>query len=123
MDLGKRMRFELKQNRQPFETQPLLDAPTVVSMLMDRTNPEHPEFDERVAGPFRRSNSNRPTEFIITFERVPLGSKPSSRASSLPTIWRKPPAETGFRIAESDADHTVFRVPARNPRTAAVPPG
>ncbi len=81
MDLGKRMRFELKQNRQPFETQPLLDAPTVVKMLMDRMNPEHSDFDERVAGLIQSIDLKSPTEFIITFERVPRGSRRSLRAS------------------------------------------
>ena len=71
MDLGRRMRFELKQNRQPWESQPLLDAPTVVQMLLDRTNPENSDFDERLAGLIRSIEIQSPTEFTITFERVP----------------------------------------------------
>lgn len=109
MDLGKRMRFELKQNRQPFETQPLLDAPTVVSMLMDRTNPEHAEFDERVAGLIQSIELKSPTEFIITFERVPSRLEAVFASIFPPDNLEEATGGNGFRIAESDADHTVFR--------------
>jgi tetratricopeptide (TPR) repeat protein len=113
MDLGKRMRFELKQNRQPWETQPLLDAPTVVAMLTDRANPEHAEFDERIAGLIRSIEVTSPTEFTITFERVPSRLE-AIFASILPPDDLEE-SSSGFRIAESDAEHTVFRRARQEP--------
>lgn len=115
MDLGKRMRFELKQNRQPWETQPLLDAPTVVSMLMDRTNPEHPEFDERVAGLIRSIELKSPTEFTITFERVPSRLEAIFASIIPPDNLEEATGGNGFRIAESDPERTVFRRARQEP--------
>ena len=109
MDLGRRMRFELKQNRQPWESQPLLDAPTVSQMLLDRTNPEHAEFDERLAGLIRSIEVHTPTEFTITFERVPSRIEAVFASIYPPTDLEEAEGGTGFKNVESDADRTVYR--------------
>jgi tetratricopeptide (TPR) repeat protein len=109
LDLGRRMRFELKQNRQPWETQPLLDAQTTVQMLLDRTNPEHPEFDERLAGLIRSIELLSPTEFLVTFERVPSRIEAVLAAIFPPDNLEEDAGGTGFKRVVSDADHTIYR--------------
>lgn len=109
MDLGQRMRFELKQNRQPWESQPLLDAPTVVQMLLDRTNPENSEFDERLAGLIRSIKLQSPTEFTITFERVPSRIEAVFAGIFPPTTLEEDVGGTGFKLVENEPEQTVFR--------------
>lgn len=109
LDLGRRMRFELKQNRQPWETQPLLDAPTVVQLLLDHTNPEHPEFDERLAGLIRSIELLSPTEFLVTFERVPSRIEAVLAAIYPPQDLEEATGGTGFKRVESEPERTVYR--------------
>jgi len=109
MDLGRRMRFELKQNRQPWESQPLLDAPTVVQMLLDRTNPEHAEFDERLAGLIRSIEILSPTEFMISFERVPSRIEAVFASIYPPSDLEEDLGGTGFKLVVSEPDQTVYR--------------
>ena len=109
MDLGRRMRFELKQNRQPWESQPLLDAPTVVQLLLDRTNPEHPEFDERLAGLIRSIELLSPSEFLITFERVPSRIEAVFSGIYPPDNFEEAEGGTGFKRTESEPERTVYR--------------
>ncbi len=109
LDLGRRMRFELKQNRQPWETQPLLDAPTVVQLLIDRTNANHPEFDERLAGLIRSVELLSPTEFLVTFERVPSRIEAVLAAIYPPLDLDEQSGGIGFKRTESEPERTVYR--------------
>ena len=108
MDLGRRMRFELKQNRQPWESQPLLDAPTVVEMLLARTNPDNSEFDERLAGLIRSIKIQSPTEFTITFERVPSRIEAIFAGIFPSTTLEAEEGGTGFKLVEA-GEQAVFR--------------
>ncbi len=108
MDLGRRMRFELKQNRQPWESQPLLDAPTVVQMLLDRTNPENSEFDERLAGLIRSIEVQTPTEFTITFDRVPARIEAVFTGIYPPASLSEAEGGTGFKNIPGE-DRSSFR--------------
>ncbi len=109
LDLGRRMRFELKQNRQPWEAQPLLDAPTVVQMLLERTDPENSDYDERLAGLIRSIKVLSPTEFTITFERVPSRIEAVFAGIFPPTTLEEDTGGTGFKRVEEEAEQTVFR--------------
>ncbi len=109
LDLGRRMRFELRQNRQPWESQPLLDAPTVVQMLLERTQPENSEFDERLAGLIRSIKVQSPTEFTITFQRVPSRIEAIFAGIYPPTQVDDTAEDTGFKIVQDEPEQTVFR--------------
>lgn len=110
MDLGRRMRFELKQNRQPWESQPILDAPTVVQMLLDRTNPANSEFDERLAGLIRSIEIQSPTEFTITFDRVPSRIEAVFANIYPPSNLEEAAGGTGFKLVDNnDPESTVYR--------------
>ncbi len=109
LDLGRRMRFELKQNRQPWESQPLLDAPTVVQMLLERTQPENSEFDERLAGLIRSIKVQSPTEFTITFERVPSRIEAVFAGIYPPTQSDDAEEPSGFKIVQDEPEQSVFR--------------
>ena len=109
LDLGRRIRFELKQNRQPWESQPLLDAPTVVRMLLDRTNPESADFDERLAGLIRSIQIETPTQFTITFLRVPSRIEAIFASIYPPDGLEAETGGFGFKIIENDSERNVYR--------------
>ncbi len=109
-DLGRRMRFELRQSRQPWESQPQLDAPTVVNLLRARIDPQSDQYDDRLADYIRTIEVKTPREFIISFNRVPARIE-ALFSTIYPLANPDPMAEgTGFRLASNDADQkTVYR--------------
>ncbi len=109
LDLGRRMRFELKENRQPWESQPLLDAPTVAQVLLERTQPENSDFDERLAGLIRSIKVHSPTEFTITFERVPSRIEAVFAGIYPPTQSDDAEGDSGFKIVQDEPEQSVFR--------------
>lgn len=118
-DLGRRMRFELKQNRQPWESQPVLDAPTVVQLLLDRMNPGHAEFDERITGLIHSIEINSPLEFTISFKRVPARIEAMFAGIYPPVDLEAETGGIGFKLVttEAEGDQLLFR------RARPEPPG
>ena len=88
-DLGRTMRFTLRQTRQPWESQPVLLGWPITDRLTERLTPEHPRFDERFAGYVDSMTVESPFEFTISFRRVP----PRLEALLTEPIVAAPPAE------------------------------
>ena len=114
-DLGRRLLVTLRQTRQPWETQPILDAPAFAEMLLARLNPFSSAFDERLAGYVESVNVRSPVEIELRFHRVPARIEPLL-ASLVPTdspiieaTDGDDPIEGGFVLTRSDADQAVFQ--------------
>ena len=114
-DLGRRLMITLRQTRQPWETQPLLDAPAFAGMLLARLDPAGPDYDERLAGYIESVNVRSPVEVELRFHRVPARVEPLL-ASLAPTEAPRAASETGdspvaggFVMAQADDDRVVFR--------------
>lgn len=75
-DLGREMRFTLRQFRQPSEMQQVLTTSDVVRPLLRRLDPKHPEFDERLASYVDSLVIHSPSEFSLIFHRVPPRVEP-----------------------------------------------
>lgn len=75
-DLGREMRFTLKQFRQPYEMQSVLTTAEIVPLILNRLDETHPDFDERLAAYVRSVEIHSPTEFTLSFSRVPPRIEP-----------------------------------------------
>lgn len=75
-DLGRRLQITLRQSRQPWETQPLLDAPALADLLQRRLDPDDAEYDERLAGYIESVAVRSPVELELRFRRVPARVEP-----------------------------------------------
>lgn len=75
-DLGREMKFTLKQYRQPSEMQAIVSTPDVVTPILQRLDPDHPLYDERLAALIASIRVQSPTEFSLTFHRVPPRLEP-----------------------------------------------
>ncbi len=127
-DLGRRMKFSLSQTRQPWEAQPAVDATQIVSGLADALDPASPGYDERLASYLQSVTLASPSEFEVTFSRVPVRIESVMRSAPLVPI--APPAAAaeigslqpvsfeaadrvdvlgGFPIASVEANRAVFR--------------
>jgi hypothetical protein len=114
-DLGRRLLITLRQTRQPWETQPVLDAPAFVALLQQRLDPGSATYDERLAGYIESVAVRSPVELELRFRRVPARiepllaglvptAEPVGDAAAIPGI-----APGGFVTAESADRHAVFR--------------
>ncbi|MFO1095744.1 MAG: ABC transporter substrate-binding protein [Planctomycetaceae bacterium] len=116
-DLGRRLLITLRQTRQPWETQPLLDAPAFAAMLEERLNPASAQFDERLSGYVDSVSVRSPVEVEVRFHRVPARIEPVLAGIVPTSAGAEDAAEAaaaaafagGFIAAESDAQHAVFR--------------
>jgi tetratricopeptide (TPR) repeat protein len=70
-DLGRTMRFTLRQTRQPWETQPVLLGWPITSRIAERLDPQSSLYDQRLAGYVRTLTIESPFDFTIDFRRVP----------------------------------------------------
>jgi tetratricopeptide (TPR) repeat protein len=70
-NLGRTMRFTLRQTRQPWESQPVLLGWPITDRLTERLDPGHPRFDQRFAGYVESMTVESPFEFTVAFRRVP----------------------------------------------------
>lgn len=70
-NLGRTMRFTLRQTRQPWEMQPTLLGWPITEQLARRLDPSSPRFDERFSGYVQSMTVESPFEFVISFRRVP----------------------------------------------------
>ena len=70
-DLGRRVRFTLRQNRSGWESQPVVTANSVMSSFAARLDPANALYDERLAGFVSSVAVISPFEFELQFRRVP----------------------------------------------------
>lgn len=75
-DLGRQIRFTIRRYRQPYEMQAAITAPEVVTPILQRLDERHPDYDERLASFIRSVDVESPTEFTLTFRRVPPRLEP-----------------------------------------------
>lgn len=75
-DLGREMRFTLKQFRQPYEMQAVLTTAEVVPLILNRLDENHSDYDERLSAYVSSVEIHSPMEFSLTFSRVPPRIEP-----------------------------------------------
>lgn len=100
VDLGRRMRFTLRQFKQPFEMQAILTAHDVVQPLVERLDPESASYDERIASIVASVAVESPTQFTVQFRRVPPRVEPHLAQIYLGQA-ADPQERTGFGNAAS----------------------
>jgi ABC-type transport system substrate-binding protein len=77
------MKFSLSQTRQPWEAQPRADATQFVAGLSEAIDPASPAFDERLASYLKSVTLSSPSEFEVTFARVPVRIESAMRSVPL----------------------------------------
>lgn len=75
-DLGREMRFRLKQYHQPHDTTARVTAWDLADTLRIRLDPESPHFDERLSTFVGGVDVQSPTELKLKFRRVPPRVEP-----------------------------------------------
>lgn len=102
LDLGRRVQFQLRQVRQPWEFQPILDSRTVAQEIIDRVTPGHSKYDERLASYIEGVSVESPIQFTVRFRRVPPRLEPLLR-------WavHTPEVATGFGGGSSESETGV----------------
>ncbi|QDT54826.1 Bacterial extracellular solute-binding protein, family 5 Middle [Caulifigura coniformis] len=85
-DLGRRMKFSLSQTRQPWEAQPAANATQIVAGLTDALDATSPAYDERLASYLKSVTLSSPSEFEVTFARVPVRIESAMRATPLSAV-------------------------------------
>ena len=70
-DLGRRVRFTLRQHRSAWESQPVVTASSIMSSFAARLDPGNSLYDERLAGFVSSVAVISPFEFELQFHRVP----------------------------------------------------
>ena len=114
-DLGRVLRITVRQVRQPWESQPLVDAPSVAALIEQRIDPASAAYDERLASYVASVQVESPVLLTLRFRRVPprvepllddlvpapLATDPDSDADATPT--------GGFIPVEVESDRVVFR--------------
>lgn len=112
-DLGRRLKITLRQTRQPWETQPVLDAPSTALLIEARIDPARTEYDERLAGYIESVRVLSPVELEIRFHRVPARVEPllDDLAPHLAAAESggEGAAGGGFQPVEAAEDHVVYR--------------
>jgi len=131
-NLGRTMRFTLRQTRQPWEMQPTLLGWPITEQLNARLDPADPAFDERLAGYVESMTVESPFEFVISFRRVPprleglltgpIVAAPAARAPSAPpaSAAAADVTQVSLDVPESDARS---RLPAGAFELVAPEPG
>lgn len=112
-DLNRQMKFTLRQFRQPYEMQNILTTAEIVPLILNRLDPEHPDYDERLASYVKSVEIHSPTEFSLAFQRVPPRIEPLlvnvvvalSEEDLQSGLYQDP---GGFQVLEQDADHIVY---------------
>jgi hypothetical protein len=108
-DLGRQMHFTMRQFRQPYEIQSAVSAADAVAPLLRCLDRALPEFDERLESFIESVQVISPTEFLLTFRRVPPRLEPL--LSKLSLIAPESAGDVsalmdpgGFRIADRSAE-------------------
>lgn len=120
-DLGRTLRMTMRQVRQPWESRPLVDAPSVAAQIERRIDPRSPEYDERLAGYVSAVQVESPLALRLTFRRVPARVEPllddlypAPLAAASPGV-ESPVADEGTEAddaAGGDADEDEPAAPA-----------
>ncbi len=76
LNLGREVKFELRNSRQPWEAQPVVTAPRIAERIAARLDPSNPAYDERLAGYANSVEVNSPYAFTLRFDRVPVRTEP-----------------------------------------------
>ncbi|WP_417848728.1 ABC transporter substrate-binding protein [Thalassoglobus sp.] len=110
-DLGREMRFTLKQFRQPYEMQAVVTTADIVPLLINRLTPSHPAYDERLSSYVESIEVHSPTEFSLSFRRVPPRIEPllaniSVSATDETTLSEDLSDPGGFQVFKQD-DGTI----------------
>ncbi|QDU38863.1 Bacterial extracellular solute-binding protein, family 5 Middle [Maioricimonas rarisocia] len=113
-DLGRGMRFQLRFTRQPWESLPLVDAQQIAATILERLDPDSPEYSERLAGYIEEITVHAPDSLTIRFQRVPPRVETLLAEIEIPTGTAR---SGGFEIAQADDERVIFR------RTDAQPDG
>lgn len=112
-DLGRRLLITLRQTRQPWETQAILDAPAFVTLLEQRLDAGSPDYDERLAGYVESVAVRSPVALELRFRRVPARIEPllaSLVPREIPGEDGQPAAGgSGFVAVEADGEKVVYR--------------
>jgi hypothetical protein len=116
-DLGRLLRITFRQVRQPWEAQPLVDAPSVAALIERQIDPESEDFNERLASYVASVQVESPVALTLRFRRVPARVEPlldELVPSSLPPESNDGDAVVttsagGFTPADVQADQVVFR--------------
>jgi ABC-type transport system substrate-binding protein len=106
-DLGRRMKFTIRQFRQPADLHNVLTAADIVTQLLRRIDPRHPEFDERLSSYIRSVAVHSPQEFTIDFRRVP------PRIEPLLAQIRFTAGQVELTATETDAEDSLAADPTR----------
>ncbi len=114
LDLGREMRFTLKQYRQPYEMQSVVTTTDVVTPILDMLDPDNPAYSERHAAYIDSIVIESPTAFRLVFKRVPPRIEP---LLSTITIVPRPGDESaigpltepgGFQLSGKSETELVF---------------
>jgi hypothetical protein len=71
-DLGRQVQFQLKLKRADWEARAIVTSADVFAELLSRTNPDSPDFDERLAGFVDGITVQSPMDFTVYFRQLPL---------------------------------------------------
>ncbi len=71
LNLGREILFDLKTGRQAWESQPIVQAADIAASLADRLDPQHPDYDERLASYTNSVVVHSPQSFSLLFDHVP----------------------------------------------------
>ncbi|MCA9055907.1 MAG: hypothetical protein KDA75_18870, partial [Planctomycetaceae bacterium] len=118
-DLGRTMRFSLRQTRQPWESQPVLLGWPITDRLTERLTPDHPRYDERFAGYVDSMTVESPFEFTISFSRVPPRLEALLTESIVAAPASSEKADPGDTAGFTPLPPGAFEPVAESERTAA----
>ncbi|MEZ6145970.1 MAG: ABC transporter substrate-binding protein [Planctomycetaceae bacterium] len=134
LNLGREAVFELRDNRQPWEAQPIVTAPVIAERIASRLDPSSDAYDERFAGYASSVDVTSPFSFTLNFSRVPIRTEAllyipliesdssvtvaGEQATTSPvSLDSSPSLAGGFHLAEKSPSTVVYR------RTLSEPEG
>lgn len=108
-DLGRQAVFSLRPNRSSWESTPLVTASGAVSSLLQRLNPDSPQFDERLASFIDGVEVRGPFEFAVKFSRIPVRTE---ALFSFPLGWDELSStelDQRFKVHSTNGSNTSIR--------------
>lgn len=71
-DLGRQVQFNLRERRADWEARAVITSIDVMDEISRKIDPALPTYDERLAGVVDQISVQSPTQFTISFQRLPL---------------------------------------------------
>lgn len=114
-DLGREVRFTLRQDQSYWESRPLITSSEIVTALAHRIDPSDPRYDERFDSYVSAMEVQSPFEFRIAFDRVPLRTE---ALFTFPILERADQHDPGselqvltrrFEVLSQNDDAVVYR--------------